>query len=132
MKTPLQTLAGRFGLSQQQLANFLSVDRSMISHVNSGAKTLPGKYIIQLQKLMKLDVSNSAAGKKKIRIDESPCIHFIVEISSGFDQSILSASWIDIPEPRITAAITIEDITNAPPNKPKKIPSCDHGEDTRK
>ncbi|HSC51986.1 MAG TPA: helix-turn-helix transcriptional regulator [Phnomibacter sp.] len=61
MTHPIQTLASRFGLSQQQLADFLAVHRSMISHIHNGNKAMPSHAYLQLQQLMALDIADSAA-----------------------------------------------------------------------
>jgi transcriptional regulator with XRE-family HTH domain len=76
MKTPIQTLAGRFGLSQQQLAVFLSVDRSMINHVMSGRKRLPSHRFLQLTQLLALDKQENNSHKMA-----QPLMHTSVQVA---------------------------------------------------
>jgi hypothetical protein len=72
------------------------------------------------------------AGKRNKKMDEMPWSHFIVETISGFARSMFSISFRGTPCPIKTANIRTDESTKAPPNKPRKIPNWDHGEDTRK
>jgi hypothetical protein len=57
-------------------------------------------------------------------MDESACISFIPDITSGLDQSRLAMEDASrIPIESAIMPITRYPIMNPPPNKPKKIPS---------
>jgi transcriptional regulator with XRE-family HTH domain len=84
MKTPIQTLAGRFGLSQQQLAVFLSVDRSMINHVMSGRKRLPSHRFLQLTQLLALDKQENNSRKQA-----HPSMHTALQAACSAEISII-------------------------------------------